>query len=68
MIFKVLILGAVLYAVYFIFFKKPSMIKDKYKDSDTVIECFECGVYADVKETVYKDGKNYCSNECAGLR
>jgi uncharacterized protein len=68
MIMKILILGAVLYAVYFIFFKKPNMLKDKYKNSDTVVECEECGVYTDVKEMFVKDGKQYCSKECARLK
>ena len=68
MIIKLLMLGAVLYAVYFIFFKKPNMLKDKYKDSDTVIECAECGVYISTKEAIMKDGKQFCSKECAKLK
>lgn len=68
MIIKLLILGVVLYVVYFVFFKKPNMIKDKYKDSDTVIECEECGVYTDDKEIIMKGAKHYCSKECARLK
>ena len=68
MIFKLVILGVIFYGIYFIFFKKPSMIKDKNSDSETVVECEECGVYISMKETIFKDGKNYCSKECAGLK
>lgn len=70
MIIKLLILAAVLYGVYFIFFKKPDMLKDKekFEDSETVVECGKCGVYISASEAVIKDGKQYCSNECAGLK
>lgn len=69
MILKLIIMGAVIYGVYFIFFKKPDMIKKSKKDdSETVVECQECGVYISMKEAVFKDGKNYCSKECAGLK
>jgi uncharacterized protein len=62
-------MGAVIYGVYFIFFKKPDMIKKSKKDdSETVVECQECGVYISMKEAVFKDGKEYCSKECARLK
>jgi len=68
MILKLIIMGAVIYGVYFIFFKKPEMIKKSKKDdSETVVECQKCSVYVSVKEAVLKDGKYYCSKECAGL-
>ncbi len=65
---KLILLAAIMYGIYFIFFKKPSMIKDKNSDSETVVECEECGVYVSMKETILKDGKYYCSKECAGLK
>lgn len=71
MIVKLLILGAVLYAVYFIFFKKPDLIKRKKaadEDSETVVECAKCSVYVPASEAIIKDGKQYCSNECAELK
>ncbi len=68
MIIKLIVLGVVLYGVYFIFFKKPGMLKNKYEDSETVVECEECGVYISTKEAIMKDGKQYCSKECAKLK
>ncbi len=68
MIIKLLVLGVVLYGVYFIFFKKPNMLKGKHDDSETVVECEECGVYISTKEAILKDGKQYCSKECAKLK
>ena len=63
-------MGLVLYGVYFIFFKKPEMLKKSGNndDSETVVECEECGVYVSVKETVMRDGKQFCSKECARLK
>ena len=70
MIIKLIILAVVLYGVYFIFFKKPDMLKakEKFDDSETVVECSECGVYISAKEAIIKDGKQYCSNECTRLK
>jgi uncharacterized protein len=70
MILKLIIMGAVIYGVYFIFFKKPEMLKKggNKDDSETVVECEECGVYVSVKESVMIDGKQFCSKECAGLK
>ena len=70
MIIKLLIMGLVLYGVYFIFFKKPDMLKKgrNNDDSETVEACEKCGVYISVKESVMIDGKQFCSKECAGLK
>ncbi len=67
---KFIILGIIIYIVYFLFFRKPSLSKDdkKLKDSETVVECQECGVYTSVNEIVLRDGKQYCSKECAKLK
>lgn len=68
MIFKILILVVILTAVYFIFFKKPSTVQDKekkQKESDTMVECKSCQTYISNKEAIIKDGKYYCSKECA---
>ncbi len=68
--FKLILLAAVLYGVYFVFFRKPTKgpnrsIEDE--DSETVVECKKCGVYISSKEVLQKDGKNYCSEECMRL-
>lgn len=67
---KFIILGIIIYAVYFLFFRKSSLKKDdkKLKDSETVVECQECGVYTSVNEIVLRDGREYCSKECAELK
>jgi len=68
--FKLILLAVVLYGVYFIFFRKPSKSKKSIEneDSETVVECKKCGVYISANEILQKDGKNYCSEECARLR
>ena len=68
MIIKILILGAVLYSIYFFFFKNGGFSKKINKDdSETMVECAACDTYISVDETVIKDGKHYCSNACAQL-
>ena len=70
MIIKLLMMGLVLYGVYFIFFKKPEMLKKSGNndDSETVVECEKCGVYVSVHECIMRDGKQFCSKECARLK
>ncbi len=73
MILKILIIGAVIAAVYFLFFKtkpeakvsKKSAKKESKKlDADEMVECATCGVYAEVEECILSNGKYYCSREC----
>ena len=68
MIIKLLLLGAVLYAVYFFFFKNGGLSERINKEeSETMVECAACDTYMSVEETIIKEGKHYCSNECAQL-
>jgi uncharacterized protein len=71
MILKILLVGAVIYAVYFMFFKqKPIQKKKEPKqsakkfDADEMIECTNCGVYTEISECIISNGKYYCSKEC----
>ncbi len=65
---KLLLLGVVGYVIYFFFFKNGGFSKKINKDeSETMVECAACDTYISVDETVIKDGKHYCSNECAQL-
>jgi len=65
---KLLLLGLVLYVIYFFFFKNGGISKKINKDdSETMVECAACETYMSVDETIIKDGKHYCSNECAKL-
>ncbi len=67
---KFIILGIIIYAIYFLFFRKSSLFNrdKKLEDSETVVECQECGVYTSVDETLLRDGKQFCSKECAQLK
>jgi uncharacterized protein len=64
---KLIIFGLVAYAIYFFFFKKPKTIADR-DDSETMVECSECGTYISVSESIIKDSHYYCSKDCAKLR
>ena len=77
MIFKLIILAAVIYGVYILFFRNGNLVekmaqtKPKSKKNETVetvVECKKCGIYISTDEAVIKDGKYYCSNECAGIK
>jgi uncharacterized protein len=63
---KLLLLAGVLVSVYFLFFKKKSLnppSSDNFQD-EAMIPCSACGTYVQVKETLIRDGKYYCSREC----
>ncbi|MEA3290163.1 MAG: PP0621 family protein [Campylobacterota bacterium] len=68
MIFKVLAVGAVLFLVYIVFFKKnrEKNIKDTKYDqiTDTLVECPKCGTYTSKDDAILSNGKYYCSKEC----
>ncbi|HIP55032.1 MAG TPA: hypothetical protein EYH11_06125 [Sulfurimonas autotrophica] len=69
MILKIVIVGAVIAAIYFLFFKTKPEIKvtkkeSKKSDADEMVECTTCGVYAEVQESILSNGKYYCCREC----
>lgn len=73
MIIKFIALAAVLFVIYIAFFKKPA-IKEaneqrknstQDKSSDIMLECSQCSTFVSEKEAIIKDGKFFCSNECA---
>ena len=71
MILKWLIFGAIVYAVYVLFFKDKSISSKGNKtsnkddnDSEEMVECCECGTFVATKEAFIKNGKFYCSKEC----
>ncbi len=77
MIFKLLVFVVVVFIVYTLFFKtsrgvveqpKKKKRKDKKIDGDTMVECAKCSVFVSEKEAIIKDGKFFCSRECAGLK
>jgi len=71
--FKLIIFGVVVYVIYLLFFKNKGITSTKGKslkkdDSDTMVECSKCSTFVSAKEAIVKDGKFYCSKECAGVR
>ncbi|MBE0492458.1 MAG: Prokaryotic metallothionein [Sulfurospirillum sp.] len=73
MVFKILILAAILFGLYFIFFRKTSeprssQKKEQKRNSDEMLECNECGTFVSSREAIIKDGQFFCSKECAKLR
>lgn len=67
MILKLLLLIAVIYAVYLFFFKKSlpkSSKKSDHDEAQTMVECSECHTYIDSSEALISNGKYYCSKAC----
>jgi len=74
MLFKLIILGAIIYGIYRLMGgkielkKKPSSdeASDKsYKiDDEELVECSHCSTYVVKKEAIFYKGKYYCSKEC----
>ena len=71
MILKALLVGAVIYIVYIMFFKQKS-VKSTTQEQNTknkpqaneMVECAQCGVYTEISESILSNGKYYCSQEC----
>lgn len=63
---KFLLFVGLLSAVYFLFFKKKSLTPPSSDNSqeEAMIPCAKCGTYVQVKESLMRDGKYYCSREC----
>ena len=66
MLLKLLLLAAIIYGVYYFFIKqKPLPNQSNKKDEDVLVECDKCGTYVSTKDAIIKNGKYYCSKECA---
>ena len=71
MILKLLLVGFVIYMVYFMFFKtKKTHIKTedtntkKSEPVNELIQCPSCGVYVETEEAILSGATYYCSSEC----
>ncbi len=67
MLLKLLLLAVVIGIVY-IFFIKQKPKKSEKKESlgeEIMLECHRCKTYVSNKEAIIKDGRFYCSKECA---
>ncbi len=72
-LFNLAVIIIVGYIVYVKFFKKPKQVsnpKDEFKkmDNSIMVGCDKCGTFVDTNESIAKDGKFYCSKECAGVK
>ena len=75
MILKIGALLAILVVIYLIFFKttrntgeaqtQQTKRPTKKNDGETMIECAQCSTFISNKEAIIKDGKFFCSRECA---
>ena len=73
MIFKLLLLIAVITVVYFVFFKKKRVENISNKSSENkisgeeLIPCYKCNVLTAENETIIHNGQQFCSKECAKI-
>lgn len=72
MLLKILLIVALIAAVYFIFFKKKPIRQNHDKEankknqhpSSDMVECASCGIYTEADDAIISNGKYYCSKEC----
>jgi len=73
LILKLILIIAVVYTVYFLYFKKRTPKKSKHNDTkhettnvdaNEMIQCPTCGVYCELDEAILSGSKYYCSDEC----
>jgi uncharacterized protein len=69
---KLLLIIGVISIVYFMFIKKKpeniSKTKRDEKEADEMVECANCGVYAELDESFLSGSKYYCSKECLNAK
>ena len=69
MILKLLLVIAVIATVYFLFIKKKPLKNVRKKGSEKpqsndMVECQNCGIYAEVGDSILSGSSYYCSQEC----
>lgn len=68
---KWFLLILLLVGIYLLFFRKnatPTNHSNHSKSQDSImLECARCGTYVSSEEVIIKNGKYYCSKECAAL-
>ena len=72
-LFNLAVIIIVVYIIYVKFFKKqpePRKPKDEFKkmDNSIMVSCDKCGTFVETGESIAKDGKFYCSKECAEVK
>jgi len=76
MLMKALLLAGIFFVIYIMFFKRSNKnineTKKKSKKSapkgDIMMECAKCETFVSEDEAIIKDGKFYCSKNCAGVK
>ena len=71
---KLVVLAGIIALVYFFLIRKPSKEdrsgkegKPPSKNDNEMVACHKCGTYVSPDEAIIKDGRFYCSKQCAGL-
>ena len=62
MLFKLIVLAGVLFAIYHFFFKNRK--KSDALEEETLIECSGCNTYISKRDALISQRKYYCSEEC----
>lgn len=67
MILKLIAIGAVLFLIYIVLFKKDrekNVKKEDEKIEDVMVECPSCNTFVSKKEAILSNGKYFCSKDC----
>lgn len=65
MIIRLLLLGVVLFVIYFIFFKdRRGKHEEKNTNDALMVECKKCGIYVSENEAIEKNEQYFCSKSC----
>ena len=72
-LFNLAIIIIVGYIIYVKFFKKQKQVSSghnefKKMDSSVMVGCDKCGTFVETGDSIAKDGKFFCSKECAGVK
>ena len=65
---KWLLFAVLIFAIYYFFFRIPKNKTKQNKDESIMFPCDKCGTYVSGDTCIIKDGKYYCSKECATLK
>ncbi len=66
---KWLVFALFIFVVYYLFFRKHTTTESNKEGKESImLECDKCGIYVANHEAIFKDGKYYCSKECASLK
>lgn len=72
-LFNLAVIIIVGYIIYVKFFKKPKQApgnQNEFKktDSSIMVSCDKCHTFVETNDSIVKDGKFFCSKECAGVK